>query len=908
MEMKMVEKTLYALLLAFPLVAATGEIAAQPPKGSQLPPDENTCVTCHGEADLWSDEQKRLHISLDFLADDAHFKAGVNCHDCHGGNPSSFDVPEAHAIKLAEGETDITPFRDPLSEVRKVCGNCHAQEQAELAGGGVHFPPEPTGEDAPPSPFDCVSCHADNIHNMRAVDDPLSPANPANSMKTCSKCHQEQLDQLIAGGIHSPKATPSETTTALPLGCIACHAERAHNIRAVDDPMSLAYPTNSTKTCGKCHDKVLDKLLAGGVHVPSATMSVDGEPISVGCISCHAEKVHDMRALDDPQSATNGIRKMETCGKCHQEVWMAQKMGVHQHAGESPEDGTTVPLECGKCHGESAHGILPAKDSRSPVFLDNQVKLCGGCHEGYLESYIDSVHGRGLYESGLAVTASCASCHGAHGIYYANNTLSTLHPANVAKTCGKCHRFVEQKLAKSVHGRDNGAGHAGDKAAAGGTEKRTPSCTDCHQGHNLADPKSDKFRLSLPNRCGNCHVVLSTQYAASLHGQLTELGYAPGAKCSDCHGAHDILPVDDPESHLAGENRVKTCQKCHPYAVEKFTRFLPHADYKDAEAYPLLHYIHLAMEILLFSVFSAFGIHTALWFTRSSIHTLQHGRAKRLVPGETAYVRFEPIHRILHVIIIVSFLGLALTGLPLKYSNHDWAKLLARGLGGFDSTSVWHHVFAIATVFYFVTHLVWMARKVVEQIEAGVSLTTIAFGPDSPVPNFRDIVDVLCMLRWFVGLGPKPTFERWTYWEKFDYWAVFWGVGIIGTSGFMLWFPNLFCRILPGEALNVAKVIHSEEALLATGFIFAIHFFNTHLRADKFPMDMAVLSGLVSEEDYEEERPEYIERMRKEGTLEELRVKTPSRKVLLSIMVGGAIALAIGLTLLTGIIVAILEG
>lgn len=96
--------------------------------------------------------------------------------------------------------------------------------------------------------------------------------------------------------------------------------------------------------------------------------------------------------------------------------------------------------------------------------------------------------------------------------------------------------------------------------------------------------------------------------------------------------------------------------------------------------------------------------------------------------------------------------------------------------------------------------------------------------------------------------------DRWTYWEKFDYLAVFWGMFIIGISGLILWFPAFFGKFLPGEAINLATLLHSDEALLATGFIFAIHFFNTHFRADRFPMDMVILSGSISEEEIEQER------------------------------------------------------
>jgi len=287
-------------------------------------------------------------------------------------------------------------------------------------------------------------------------------------------------------------------------------------------------------------------------------------------------------------------------------------------------------------------------------------------------------------------------------------------------------------------------------------------------------------------------------------------------------------------------------------------------------------------------------------------HCRVHGRPHRLQPNQEAYVRFTTGQRILHAIVAISFLGLAVTGLPLKYGSQTWAQSAARMLGGFDSTSVWHHIFGVVTIAYFVGHLAWLVRKAWGLWRQGTGWRALVFGPDSPVPNVRDAKDMLRMFRWFVGRGQKPCFERWTYWEKFDYWAVFWGVTIIGTSGLMLWFPNLFSRILPGEALNIAKVIHSEEALLATSFIFAVHFFGTHLRPEKFPMDMTVLTGLISEEELLSERPELLERIRRDGRSDEIRGAVPPRSVLRVISLAGFLALAVGISLLVGIIVAVL--
>jgi cytochrome b subunit of formate dehydrogenase len=187
--------------------------------------------------------------------------------------------------------------------------------------------------------------------------------------------------------------------------------------------------------------------------------------------------------------------------------------------------------------------------------------------------------------------------------------------------------------------------------------------------------------------------------------------------------------------------------------------------------------------------------------------------------------------------------------------------------------------------------------------QRGKSAGAAAFGPDSPLPNRRDMKDLLRMLGWFFGLSAKPKFERWTYWEKFDFWGAVADVVIIGTTGLMLWFPNVFCLFLPGSAINVAKVIHSTQALLATGFVFAIHFFSIHFRAEKFPADMSLLVGLVSEEEMREERPEYLERLRQEGRLDQLRTTVPSRARLTLTLLAGFLALTIGIALLVGVLV-----
>ena len=129
------------------------------------------------------------------------------------------------------------------------------------------------------------------------------------------------------------------------------------------------------------------------------------------------------------------------------------------------------------------------------------------------------------------------------------------------------------------------------------------------------------------------------------------------------------------------------------------------------------------------------------------------------------------------------------------------------------------------------------------------------FGPDTMLPTRRDLHEFVRSVKWFLGMGDRPQFGRWTYWEKFDYFAVFWGMVVIGSTGLAAVVPEFFTHVLPGWLINVATIIHSDEALLATGFIFTVHFFNTHLRPEKFPMDIVIFTGRMPVEELKHDKP-----------------------------------------------------
>jgi cytochrome b subunit of formate dehydrogenase len=263
--------------------------------------------------------------------------------------------------------------------------------------------------------------------------------------------------------------------------------------------------------------------------------------------------------------------------------------------------------------------------------------------------------------------------------------------------------------------------------------------------------------------------------------------------------------------------------------------------------------------------------------------------------------RFDRFQRLTHGCLMLSFLGLAATGMPLLFSDQRWAWWLSRVLGGFEASATLHRLFATLLIGTFVAHV----GRIVTRVYVAKDLSAL-WGPTSIVPQPRDVAEMYRHFRWFVGMGPRPAFGHFTYWEKFDYWAVFWGMLIIGGSGLLLWFPTFFSWFLPGEIFNVAMLVHGEEALLAVGFIFTIHFFNGHMRPEKFPMDLVIFTGRVSRHEFETERPGELARLVRAGRLETVLAGPPSRRAVLIGRIVGTTAVAVGFALVFLIVFAVI--
>jgi cytochrome b subunit of formate dehydrogenase len=266
--------------------------------------------------------------------------------------------------------------------------------------------------------------------------------------------------------------------------------------------------------------------------------------------------------------------------------------------------------------------------------------------------------------------------------------------------------------------------------------------------------------------------------------------------------------------------------------------------------------------------------------------------------------RFSPIERGLHIVVIISFFGLVITGTPLLFSHTAWAVFLMNIMGGYQVAGVIHRFCAILTFGYFFVHVGHLFYRIARSDDK----LSYFWGPDSMVAQPKDLTDMIQSFKWFFGKAERPQFDRFSYMDKLDYWGEIWGVGVIGGSGLLLWFPEFFSMILPGWAFNVASIIHGIEALLASGVIFTIHFFNVNLRPEKFPIDVVMFTGRGTAEYMKEEHPLEYDRLVQTGRWEERLAPPPSRATYLWSVSLGLVGLSIGLLLIGLILWALLFG
>jgi cytochrome b subunit of formate dehydrogenase len=246
---------------------------------------------------------------------------------------------------------------------------------------------------------------------------------------------------------------------------------------------------------------------------------------------------------------------------------------------------------------------------------------------------------------------------------------------------------------------------------------------------------------------------------------------------------------------------------------------------------------------------------------------------------------------------MTTFLVLSATGLPLLFSDAPWARVIAALFGGFHGAGLVHRAMGATLLGAVVFHVGDVCFRAFVKGERG-----LFWGPTSMVPQPRDVQQFWQQLLWFFDKGPYPKYDHFTYWEKFDYWAVLWGTALMGAAGLILWFPEAASRVLPGWMFNVALFVHGAEAALAIGFIFVVHFFNGHLRPGKFPMDLVIFTGAVEEDELKHERAGQYERLSAAGGFAAITVDAPDAAALRRGRIIGSVGLTVGL-IMVGLIV-----
>ena len=622
-----------------------------PLPGTPAPPQEDPnaiCLACHGEKSLTAKRKgKNVSVYMDAKKFAASVHGSLTCTTCH-----------------ADLEGKDLPHEAPLQKVN--CGTCHDAEQQEHARS-LHGKALARGDTLAPR---CTNCHGN--HDIVPVKDPRSAVAPLNVPFVCAQCHREGTPVQLNRNIHQGNIIENFSESIHGEGllrkglivapnCASCHT--AHLILRHTDPASSISRQHIAATCTKCHamiEVMHRKVIRGELwekqtHVLPACVDCH-QPHKVrkvfysqgmadaDCMRCHADEklkaMRDGRSLTVRAAELAGSRHAKSaCSQCHSQVnasrvrpceTITQKVdcaACHEEIGQQFQRSTHGQLlakndvnapNCKECHG--THGTLGRLNPQSATFATNVPTLCARCHrEGQkaamryagqqheiIERYTESIHGKGLLKSGLTVTATCTNCHTAHAVLPHTDPLSSVNEKNVPATCGTCHHGIQEKFENSIHSRK-----------VSKSDKELPVCKDCHTAHTIRRADQDQFKLEIMGRCGRCHQQIAETYFDTYHGKVSRLGYTKTAKCYDCHGAHDILKVTDPRSHLSRENVVKTCQQCHAGATRRFAGYLTHATHHDPEKYPFLFWTFWGMTTLLLGTFVIGGLHTLLWLPRA---------------------------------------------------------------------------------------------------------------------------------------------------------------------------------------------------------------------------------------------------------------------------------------------------
>lgn len=603
--------------------------------------------------------------------------------------------------------------------------------------------------------------------------------------------------------------------------------------------MSIAFTVDSPAApangdCMECHETAAgeyanryDSAFAYSIHK------------DLNCVDCHKTIV------DLPHAEK--VEKV-LCGDCHS----SESETYRVHGRLEIEKDADLPT-CAGCHGK--HDILPSGDKESRTNPRHLPETCGRCHENLdltkkheilygkaVQVYESSVHGKAAL-GGVYTAATCNDCHStngtAHRILGPGNPESSINHFNIPKTCGRCHRNVENDFWEGIHG----------KLVARG-ETDSPVCTNCHGEHGIISPSDPRSPVSSARvaeaTCAPCHesAFLNEKYGIpsgrlkswvdSYHGLKSRAGDVTVANCPSCHGVHRILPHTDASSSINPANLQETCGHCHPGITVAMAATPIHATPGTSRT-PVAGVVSYIYVILISITVGVMVLHWLIDL-RKQIHLVNK-------KDQILRMNFNEVWQ--HTFLMVTFIILAVTGFSLRYSEAFWVKWLFGWEGGFPLRGVIHRVAAVLFVFTVIWHVMYLTTN------RGNRFVRDIF------PVKKDLQQFFQMMRYNLGLSKeKPLFGRFSYVEKTEYWALVWGTVVMVVSGFFLWFDNLAVEWFPKGFLDVMLVIHYYEAWLALLSILIWHMYSTVFSPHVYPMNPAWYTGKVPVEVYKHEHPD----------------------------------------------------
>ncbi len=414
--------------------------------------------------------------------------------------------------------------------------------------------------------------------------------------------------------------------------------------------------------------------------------------------------------------------------------------------------------------------------------------------------------------------------------------------------CRKCHEEIYDTWSDSIHGQSFGS-----KEGKRGEHALYPAfCTDCHGVHGMRahdDPAAPTYLHGVPETCARCHQfsdVVST-YDSSVHGQKRSLTGLTSdvrvAVCTSCHGVHDIYAKTDPRSSVGPERKAATCGECHPGSTERFAASFSHRSLDD---HWLLRLIRLAYIAIIGGTMAGMILFMIADLIRIALTHAKH--APKSEDLEKTYVRWGREARTQHLMLVVSFTLLAVTGVPLMFPQAPAAQAVMDAFGGPTLAALFHRAGAVLMIVASAVHGLWILGC----IRKGARWSPMIPGP-------RDVRDMLFLVLYTFGLRrARPAIGRYGPIEKFEYWSLVWGTFVMVVTGLILWFPVRWAFVVGGIGIEAAQLIHALEALLAVLVILTWHMYHAHLVPESWPMSRVWLTGRISRWAMEELHPEEL--------------------------------------------------